>query len=386
MYPLTASEVVGQDFGRGPIDLRFGWNPLRVWPAFAKRGLSVMQIPDDVRKCVVFLGIKVDGKFVAKATGFAIAQEEHGMRLGYLITAQHVVSGLMTRGHDIWMRTNLKNGQCEETKIPSEHWRYHPGLPRESDVAAIMINDWAQSDIQVISVNGSQGIAASTEKLNVLGTELGEEIAIIGLFRSHYGVERNIPIVRSGHIAAFPEEPVNTRYCGHIDAYLIEAMSIGGLSGSPVFLVIPPVRLAKVESQEPGLNSRETTFTHGPAIFLLGLVHGHFDIQNLNDDIATEDDAASGGIHAGIGVVVPVEKILETINESGWAQERKKAIMENRISGGAAVADLEISDAATDKNPRHKEDFTSLLNAAARKKSQDDQTSLGASGESSGDK
>jgi hypothetical protein len=230
------------DAGRGPTtdSLIIGWNPLTVWPASAKRGLADMQVPDDIRKSVVFLGIKPrdkdgkEGKFVAKATGFAICQEEHGMRLGYLVTAQHVVSGLMTKGHDIWMRTNLKNGECDETKIPSDSWHYHPG--RESDVATIMIKDWEESDTRVLSLNGPRGIAASAPILKALGTELGEEIAIVGLFRSHYGVERNIPIVRTGHIAAFPEEPVKTKYFGHIDAYLVEAMSIGACRDRQFFL------------------------------------------------------------------------------------------------------------------------------------------------------
>jgi hypothetical protein len=333
------------DAGSGPAIGRLivGWNPLTVWPAFAKRGLADMQVPDDIRKSVVFLGIKPrdkdgkEGKFAAKATGFAICQEEHGMRLGYLVTAQHVVSGLMTQGHDVWMRTNLKNGECDETKIPPDSWHYYPG--RESDVAAIMVNDWGESDIHVLPLNGPRRIAASVPVLKALGTELGEEIAIVGLFRSHYGVERNIPIVRAGHIAAFPEEPVKTQYFGYIDAYLVEAMSIGGLSGSPVFLVIPPIRLEKVQTGEPGFHQRKTTFMSGPGIFLLGLVHGHFDIQNLNDDLLAEDRSASeAGIHTGIGVVVPVDKILETINEPQWAEERKQSIMDLRKNDGA-IAD-----------------------------------------------
>jgi hypothetical protein len=50
----------------------------------------------------------------------------------------------------------------------------------------------------------------------------------VGLFSEHQGAERNIPIVRVGNIAAMPEEPVLTTSWGAIDAYLIEARSIGG--------------------------------------------------------------------------------------------------------------------------------------------------------------
>jgi len=41
---------------------------------------------------------------------------------------------------------------------------------------------------------------------------LGDETFSIGLFRSHYGQERNIPIIGIGDIAAMPEEPIKTRH------------------------------------------------------------------------------------------------------------------------------------------------------------------------------
>jgi hypothetical protein len=120
-------------------------------------------------------------------------------------------------------------------------------------------------------------------------------------------------------------------------------------------------------------------------MFLLGLVHGHFDAEGLGDDAVSEDARRGSGINAGIAVVVPVEKILETINEPEWADERKRAIMAHRKSGGA-IADVAVSETdGEDGNPRHREDFTSLLNAAAKKKPRDGQTSPDEKGENSDD-
>ncbi len=62
---------------------------------------------------------------------------------------------------------------------------------------------------------------------------LGDEVFITGLFGYVAGSQKNIPIVRVGNIAMMPDEKVPTE--GEpMEAYLIEARSMGGLSGSPV--------------------------------------------------------------------------------------------------------------------------------------------------------
>jgi hypothetical protein len=286
-----------------------------------------MNVPDEIRKCVLFLGTKKDGKFIPSATTFLVAHEEHGMRLGFLVTAQHAVSGLLTNEQDIWVRENRKDGTSQETIVPPDMWHFHPNHPRESDVAACMVNFSGDSDVHAIPLNGSKGIVASKDVMARMEMGLGDEVAIVGLFTSHYGVDHNLPIIRIGNIAAVQDEPVFTNYCGYMDAHLIEARSIGGLSGSPVFVVLPPVRLMKQETGIPGHHTRQTKFTDGQAMFLLGLVHGHFDAKGLHGDIVVEDARISGSIHTGIGIVVPVEKILETINEPDWVDERKQAIL-----------------------------------------------------------
>ena len=55
----------------------------------------------------------------------------------------------------------------------------------------------------------------------------------------------NLPIVRLGAIAAMPGEYIKTDW-GCLRAYLIEARSIGGLSGSPVFIRVGTTRTLAV--------------------------------------------------------------------------------------------------------------------------------------------
>jgi hypothetical protein len=56
-----------------------------------------------------------------------------------------------------------------------------------------------------------------------------------------------------------------------VDAHLIEAKSIGGLSGSPVFINMTPFEMTASKG-------RPSKIFH---LYLLGLMHGHFDIENL---------------------------------------------------------------------------------------------------------
>ena len=146
---------------------------------------------------------------------------------------------------------------------------------------------------------------ATKEKVELEKIGLGEETIIAGLFAPHHGNTKNIPIVRIGSIAAMPEEKVITRI-GQIDAYLVEARSIGGLSGSPVFVNMGIMRdrggVLEIEKRVDGTRSLGT-------IYLLGLMHGHYDEEKVN---------------MGIGIVVPATKILEVINQEAALREEKR--------------------------------------------------------------
>jgi hypothetical protein len=64
-----------------------------------------------------------------------------------------------------------------------------------------------------------------------------------------------------------------------------EARSIGGLSGSPVFVSMAPTRIIDGHTQ----------FTWGAQFLSLGLMHGHFDIRNLNEDSAIDSLSDAAG-------------------------------------------------------------------------------------------
>jgi hypothetical protein len=338
-----------------------------------------MRIPDEIVNSVFFIGTKSEGTFRPRATVFLVMAPDGDFDYLNLVTAEHVITYLFNKQAEgakgfekIVLRMNGKDGADPvERETRFDEWRFHPDEHKRTDVAVMAFDLPAWSGVDAIHTPSH--MLLTEESIAATKVGVGDEVSIIGLFRSHYGVGKNIPIVRTGNIAAMADEPIYTKYAGYIGAHLIEARSIGGLSGSPVWVHVLP----------EGGNSRllELKGTKD-RIFLLGLMHGHFDVKNLAEDAVADDameDAMMGtaGINTGIGIVVPAQKILETINHPDLKAMRTKSMRWMRETKGA-TADLDLSEAkesapsTTADNPSHKEDFTALLGAAAKKRPQAD--------------
>jgi hypothetical protein len=292
-----------------------GCDSEHVLPTWVRRGICRMHIPDEVRKSVVFLGAMQNGRFVPKATGFLVLTYLHRpdtppqldrcpVAFPFLVTAEHVVSHMQLDGLDIYCRMNLKNGSVAIEPIDKTKWLFHPPDSQLTDVAAAPF--WINTDIVdhlYIPFHFPRDERLRQPPLS--SVSLGAEVFAVGLFSTHYGRERNIPIIRVGNVAAMPEEPVHTKYAGDIEAYLIELRSIAGLSGSPVFIDTQYERAVHL--------GNNTIFQD---YIFMGLIHGHFDIQESHYDSVIGDELhARGGINTGIGVVVPSRLIFETIHQ-----------------------------------------------------------------------
>jgi hypothetical protein len=274
-----------------------------------------MIVSDEIRKSVVFIGYRLaDDRTRMVGTGFLVARPfdesatprrgETHTSFSYLVTAKHVIDGIRDLGlAEVLARVNYRSGEARWVSIPIEYWVFHPTESSTVDVAVLSASGF---DVPKLD-HGVFPIDAFAKKETVLLEKigLGEEIFIVGLFASHHGSAKNIPIVRIGNIAGMPEEKVSTQI-GDIEAYLIEARSIGGISGSPVFVNMGIMRdrhgVLEVEKLVDGM--RAVT-----PIYLLGMVHGHFDKE---------------GVNMGIGIVVPSWKILEVINQEYFLTAEKE--------------------------------------------------------------
>jgi hypothetical protein len=350
-----------------------------------------MRVVDIIRKLVVFIGhAGVNGNFIADGTGFCIQLEAYGFAFPYIITAKHVIDQAAgdQPSRDILLRMNTYAGKIEYIRTKKERWHIHADHVQEGrkqkyiDVAAFcMVNmrEWAAIDIENMDFSFLREDDICDDSIvEKYAIGIGDDVVIPGLFHSHVGTQRNIPIVRGGMIAAVREEPVPTSY-GLMDAYLVEMRSVGGISGSPVLLQMEGRATVLLPEAKDPIKIARSKKNH----YLLGLVHGHYTITT-QDEWVFKTNQQVGDINAGIAVIVPWSKIMETINQpSAFGQEQEMARIfrgrQNTFSktipdSGPSVGVTNASELGDDANPNHQEDFMHLVNAAARKRPRDDQT------------
>lgn len=268
-----------------------------------------MRVPDQVRECVTFVGrpyVTPSGQQSVQfgGTAFIVTMPSKAFpdryNYIYLVTAKHVAENI--QGREFVVTLNDKNGKGGVIiTAPAEHsrWWTHP-TGGHVDVAVI---PFKPPDItKPVAIPASMFLTDEAIQSTGLGT--GDEVFITGLFVHLKDTEKNLPIVRMGNVAMMPDEPVPTHY-GRTDAYLIEARSIGGLSGSPAF-VYP---------------------WQGGKFYLMGLMHGHWDIPIEDRDAPLFQDEAEnrGAVNMGIAIVVPAKKILEVLNHPELVARRDEA-------------------------------------------------------------
>jgi hypothetical protein len=116
VYPLALSD--GCDL------ISFGYREAHAVPRFLLPKGSNMRVPSKARKSVVFIGSMANGVFTPRATGFLVQSrardEEHAFP--HLVTAEHVVSGMLSRGMEIFVRVNLKDvpGKRSRQRSPAQ--------------------------------------------------------------------------------------------------------------------------------------------------------------------------------------------------------------------------------------------------------------------------
>ena len=189
--------------------------------------------------------------------------------------------------------TPLIHGRAEEEWIvtPDSEWQVHED--QRIDAAAFITAGTTDRpwDWKAYPISGFVDRCSSIQKANI---GIGDDLIFPGLFVRRPGKLNNIPILRMGTIASMSQESVYRQEFGWMPVYLVEARSIGGHSGSPVY-----VRLAGNRTPD-GV----------PRVYLFGLIHGHVD------------DEESGKINSGIAVVVPAQRIRELLDQPFFARIR----------------------------------------------------------------
>ena len=159
---------------------------------------------------------------------------------------------------------------------------------------------------------------ADEEVIKERNLGIGDEIFITGLFTKVTETTKNIPIVRTGNVAMIPGEKIPFGD-SLIEAYLVEARSIGGLSGSPVFIRETLAMEAYTASgrisvgQRP-LPSNQVVHMQGLGRFyFFGSMIGHWEIPEGFTSTYGLTPTQREAVNMGIAPVVPAHKIKEII-------------------------------------------------------------------------
>jgi hypothetical protein len=329
-----------------------------------------VRISNDARRCVVFLGeCHVEGdpaQFRPLASGFLIRRRALVWEPVYLVTAKHCLREFV--GGDFWVRMNTEEG-ARVHWIESPDWIFH-----EDPNVDLALLEWPlPTDSRYCVPYSTDEIPSDPGSDDRSGSSCGpgDLTYMVGLFRTHRGRSKNIPLVHTGHIAAFsddekievedwdnPEDETASRF---IDAYIVQCLALEGSSGSPVFVR----RAADTRDRDEkhthnqrgemhfsnSMFVREPPKAYGP-VHLLGMWRSSWELLPSDRIGYTRIRYPTG-----YGTVVPGEKIIEVLEmpkqkakrEQAREEAKRKATKGIEKSVGDSLPSRRASKSAFDK-------------------------------------
>jgi hypothetical protein len=246
---------------------------------------------DEIRKSVVFVGQRVvdpeTGVRVQKPIATAVlvavpaSNDNYDEALVYVVTARHVITrpGLNA---ELFLRLNAKNGEVHDYHTPPKRWFL-------SDTSDIFVR-------------------------------LGSDVLLIGLFTGYFGTTKSEPVLRFGRVSLLPQDgieiEIDRQTITKVRAMLVESLSWGGESGSPVITGFD------ISPEVPG--------------HIIGIVHGHY---NISRDVEFSGDVLGSGrvgLNAGMAVVTPSTEIRRLLNREDVVEHREEAL--KKLSGKIKTA------------------------------------------------
>jgi len=299
----------------------------------------LMLVPDEMRKSVAFLWFRKNGEFRPAGTAFFVGWafdpgDRTSLGVRFWLTADHVIKGIKRESDDgvVLFRMNTRDGGARWIETTADDWvQVDPRV----DAAALFWTPADELDLDLREWQINWGDLGELYAANGVG--IGDEVFMVGLFRNHLGKDRNEPIVRVGNIAAIPVDPIRTMAYGDMQTVLVEARSIGGLSGSPVFIHLGFTRWSEgtLKQWVPEGN------LVGPFL-ILGLVHGHWDALEADVDLFDGQER----VNMGVVIVTPMKVIVDALRRTmeGIGKDMtEKQQAEQEPTQDAATADDEYA-------------------------------------------
>lgn len=262
-----------------------------------------MFIPDEFKKGIIYIGLEISGIFRPFGTGFlaTLPTPRPEEVTPFFVTARHVVEnayhyaeriGVSNEG--LAIRANRLDGSVAIEKTPFGEWKFH--ATDESIDIAVLLGSLNRQTYDYLTATEQLFITQNDIDSGLIG--IGDEVFTVGLYIRHFGNNKNLPIVRIGNIASIPDEPIRFQNI-EAESYLIESRSTGGLSGSPVFVIINSRRRGEIN-----LGQEQIRF--------LGIVRGHWETAPRSRHDTDNSDMIES-VNEGIAIVVPAKKVWEAM-------------------------------------------------------------------------
>jgi hypothetical protein len=219
------------------------------------------RIPQDLLDCAIYFYLDEVSARAGKsagASGFLLGSTVPGGHILWAVTNRHVIDdGGWT------IRLNTVEGSVATVDTDEADW-----FRSESDDLAIMPISLSK-DVHKFKFVTDDWLLTE-EDVSTYDIGPGDPCFVIGRFVNHDGVQRNTPTVRFGQIAQSPGELVEVGGFRQ-ESFLVEIRSIGGFSGSPVFVTLDSTYFRNIPlgKDRHGNTIATGVFPTGP--FLLGV-------------------------------------------------------------------------------------------------------------------
>lgn len=275
-------------------------------------------VPPGVLDCCAFLYASEADARNGAPTGatafFVIVPSATGAPVthAYLVTNAHVI-----QRDEVVVRLNLKSGGVDYLTVRREQWIEHP---RGDDVAVAPV----ALPFQHYSHTGASTSVFLRKDDVAFGA--GDECFFLGRQIGLDGKHRNTPAVRFGAVSIMNPEPILQPLRGfYQESVVVEARSLGGYSGSPVFVYgadrlqmatsAPESTLPRRAEGAPPWEFYSTSLVASP-LALLGIDWGHMGARGARAAPGLQLDQLEQelALNSGMMLVVPAWKIQEVLD------------------------------------------------------------------------
>jgi hypothetical protein len=267
------------------------------------------RLTDEVQRCVLFFGLEGSrGTPVWGGTGFVLDYEG----CPHIVTCAHVARNL--EHVPFYIGTNDHAGNAHNMRAEISGWFFHPD--EGADLALVPTGIPTTADVAKLPTRH----CATRRMLDQQGIGPGCEVHAVGLFRLLTGKSRNLRVVHTGSISMMPDGETIPSSTGfgrvmQISGYLVEAQTLEGLSGAPVF--------ARRNWAISGKNDEQRAYVVGDPV-LMGIWQGSWEAPP--GEVLGKERPGASRFSYGMGIVIPTDRILELMQMSEVVERRRKVM------------------------------------------------------------